>query len=148
MIKTFKTNSLDDLKVVAKKIAQIIKETNPTFDIILFRGSMGAGKTTFIKYLCKYLDVVDIVTSPTFAIINEYSTTQSKPIYHFDLYRIESEKELFDLGYEEYFYSSNLCLIEWPEKAEQIIPYNDPSIKIGTITINTLSPSDREIIFE
>lgn len=146
MVAKFETHSIDDLKEVASEIAEKIKSEQ--FNIILFHGAMGAGKTTLIKYLCHNLGVTDVVTSPTFSLINEYSTSYSTPIFHFDLYRIESIDELYDMGYEEYFYSSNLCLIEWPEKAEQIIPYDDPSIKIGEITINVLSASNREVVFD
>ncbi|MFI3261793.1 MAG: tRNA (adenosine(37)-N6)-threonylcarbamoyltransferase complex ATPase subunit type 1 TsaE [Rikenellaceae bacterium] len=148
MTQKFKTDSLDDLKDVAEKVANVVKDEQTKLNIILFRGSMGAGKTTFIKYLCQFLDVTDVVTSPTFAIVNEYNTKSDEPIFHFDLYRIESIDELYQIGYEEYFYSPYLSLIEWPEKGEQVIPYDDPSVKIGELTINIVSNSDREIIFK
>lgn len=146
MIKKFKTDSLDDLKDVAEEVSKILKQQQT--NIVLFHGTMGAGKTTFIKYLCHFLDVTDVVTSPTFALVNEYNTKQGNPIFHFDLYRIESVDELYQIGYEEYFYSSELSLIEWPEKAEQVIPYDDPSVAVAELTINVVSNSDREIIFE
>lgn len=82
---------------------------------------MGAGKTTLIKALCAYLGVTDEVSSPTFSLVNEYSSG-NQPIYHFDFYRIVSEEELYDIGYEDYFFSGYLCLVEWPEKAPEIIP--------------------------
>lgn len=148
MTQKFKTDSLDDLKDVAEKVSKIVLNEQTKPNIILFRGTMGAGKTTFIKYLCHFLEVTDVVTSPTFAIVNEYNTKSEDPIFHFDLYRIESVDELYQIGYEEYFYSPYLSLVEWPEKAEQIIPYDDPSVKIGEITINVVSNTDREIIFE
>ena len=87
-----------------------------------FYGNMGVGKTTFIKEICKQLGVLQVVTSPTFAIINEYNTIDNQVIYHFDLYRINKIEELYDFGYEDYIYSSNYCFIEWPEKAEEVLP--------------------------
>ena len=85
---------------------------------------MGAGKTTFIKALCEVLGVEDVITSPTFAIINEYTDGNGDPIYHFDFYRIKKLEEVYDMGYEDYFYSGNLCLLEWPELIEEILPEN------------------------
>jgi tRNA threonylcarbamoyladenosine biosynthesis protein TsaE len=89
---------------------------------LAFYGQMGAGKTTIIKEICKSLHVNDITSSPSFSLINEYLTKSGKKIYHFDFYRINRQEEVFDLGYEEYFYSNNLCLIEWPEKIEALLP--------------------------
>ena len=89
--------------------------------VIAFYGKMGAGKTTFIKALCEELGVEDVITSPTFAIVNEY-TVDSQSIYHFDFYRIKKIEEVYDMGYEDYFYSGNLCLIEWPELIEDLLP--------------------------
>ena len=91
--------------------------------VIAFYGKMGAGKTTFIKALCEELGVEDVITSPTFAIVNEY-TVDSQSIYHFDFYRIKKIEEVYDMGYEDYFYSGNLCLIEWPELIEELLPEN------------------------
>ncbi len=82
---------------------------------------MGSGKTTLIKQLCAFLNVKDEVSSPTFSLVNEYLGDEG-PIYHFDLYRIRSEHELFDIGYEDYFFSGYLCLVEWPEMAPDVIP--------------------------
>ncbi len=90
--------------------------------VVAFYGEMGAGKTTFIKALCRELKVLDSVSSPTFALVYEYHTPDDSVIYHFDFYRINKPSELFDLGYEDYFYSGNLCFIEWPEKAAHLIP--------------------------
>jgi len=87
-----------------------------------FYGPMGSGKTTFIKSICKELGAIDIVTSPTFALINEYHTVDGTMFYHFDLYRINSAEELFDIGYEEYFFGEGFLFIEWPEKAEALLP--------------------------
>jgi len=89
--------------------------------VIAFYGKMGAGKTTFIKALCEELGVEDVITSPTFAIVNEY-TIDRQSIYHFDFYRIKKIEEVYDMGYEDYFYSGNLCLIEWPELIEDLLP--------------------------
>ena len=92
--------------------------------VFAFYGKMGAGKTTFIKALCEVLGVEDVITSPTFAIINEYTDGNDDPIYHFDFYRIKKLEEVYDMGYEDYFYSGNLCLLEWPELIEEILPEN------------------------
>jgi tRNA threonylcarbamoyladenosine biosynthesis protein TsaE len=94
----------------------------PNDKIFAFYGNLGAGKTTFIKALCEKLDVIDLVNSPTFTIINEYKTKNDGTIYHFDLYRINSTEELFDLGIEDYLNESNYCFIEWPEKIKSILP--------------------------
>jgi len=83
---------------------------------------MGAGKTTFIKEICKQLQVVDVVNSPTFSIVNEYKTVKGSSVYHFDLYRIRESNELLDIGYEEYLFSDSVCLIEWPELAMELLP--------------------------
>ncbi|HYW94057.1 MAG TPA: tRNA (adenosine(37)-N6)-threonylcarbamoyltransferase complex ATPase subunit type 1 TsaE [Bacteroidales bacterium] len=85
-------------------------------------GEMGAGKTTLVKAICQVLEVDDTVSSPTFALVYEYTSPVAGLIYHFDLYRIRSIEELYDLGYEDYFFGGNLCFIEWPEKAENLLP--------------------------
>jgi len=92
--------------------------------VFAFYGSMGAGKTTFIKAICEELGVEDVVNSPTFAIINEYNTGKGDQIFHFDFYRINKIEEAYDFGYEDYFYSGNLCFIEWPEKIKNLLPAN------------------------
>lgn len=101
--------------------------------VIAFSGELGAGKTTFIQAICRNLGIKVEVNSPTFSLVNEYFTPEGNSIFHFDLYRIETPEELFDMGYEEYFYSGSLCLIEWPEKAKMLIPESAlwVSIKIG-----------------
>ena len=109
----------------------------------LFHGEMGAGKTTFIKSLCVGLGVKDAMSSPTFSIINEYQTADNKKIYHFDFYRIKNEAEAYDIGTEEYFYSGELCLIEWPEKISSLIPaeYADVSITVENQNHRTIALS-------
>ena len=99
--------------------------------VFAFYGKMGAGKTTFIKAVCEELGVDDVITSPTFAIVNEYSANPSLLIYHFDFYRIKKIEEVYDMGYEDYFYSGNLCFIEWPELIEDLLP--DDAVRV-TIT--------------
>lgn len=111
-------NCISELKSVALQLIQYKKNKN----IICFYGEMGVGKTTFIKEICKNLLVNDNVSSPTFSIVNQYKTKQNKIIYHFDFYRLETEEEAYDMGYEEYFFQNDLCLIEWPEKIEGLIP--------------------------
>ncbi len=92
--------------------------------VIAFNGLMGAGKTTFIKAICAHLGVEDVTSSPTFSLVNDYETPEGKSIYHFDLYRINSELEALDMGIEEYLYSGNWCFIEWPEKIPNLLPEN------------------------
>lgn len=111
-------NCISELKSVALQLIQYKKQKN----IICFYGEMGVGKTTFIKEICKNLLVDDNVSSPTFSIVNQYKTKENKIIYHFDFYRLETEEEAYDMGYEEYFFQNDLCLIEWPEKIEGLIP--------------------------
>lgn len=112
MMKTIKVNGLGDLYDAAGEILDSLEGRT----IVALRGEMGAGKTTLIREICDRLGVADTVTSPTFAIINEYKDRGHRPVYHFDFYRINRIEEAFDFGYEEYFYSGNLCLVEWPEK--------------------------------
>jgi tRNA threonylcarbamoyladenosine biosynthesis protein TsaE len=106
-----------------------LKHVSERQKIIVFSGEMGAGKTTLIKEFCTYLGVEDEVSSPTFSLVNEYHSNAG-PVYHFDLYRIRSVEELFDIGYEDYFFSGYLCLIEWPEMASDIIPNPHVSVNI------------------
>lgn len=94
----------------------------PDERVFAFYGSMGAGKTTFIREVCLLLGSEDIVTSPTFAIINEYHTHSGDSLFHFDFYRLKALSEVYDLGYEDYFYSGHYCLIEWPEKVAGLLP--------------------------
>lgn len=113
-------NSLDTIHEAAKDFIKGMGDGK----VFAFYGKMGAGKTTFIKALCEVLGVKDVITSPTFAIINEYTDGNNNPIYHFDFYRIKKLEEVYDMGYEDYFYSGNLCLLEWPELVEDILPEN------------------------
>ena len=119
-------NCVSELERAATSLLELINDNN----IVCFYGEMGVGKTTFIKEICKKLKVEDVVRSPTFSIINEYLTDNNESVYHFDFYRIEKEEEAFDIGYEEYFYQGNLCLIEWPEKISSIIPKNIIKVQI------------------
>jgi tRNA threonylcarbamoyladenosine biosynthesis protein TsaE len=112
---------ISDLSQLQQTAEALLKEFADD-RIFAFYGSMGAGKTTFIKALCEVLGSADYVTSPSFALINEYSTHQEEVIYHFDFYRIKKLDEAFDLGYEDYIYSGNYCFIEWPEKIEPLLP--------------------------
>ena len=97
---------------------------------VAFRGEMGAGKTTLIREIAAELGAKDTVTSPTFAIVNQYKGEGNRRIHHFDFYRINDLREAFDFGYEEYFYSGDLCLVEWPEKIEQLLPDNTMTVRI------------------
>ena len=118
----FTIPSLSKINDAALAVLQMIGKSR----IICFYGSMGAGKTTLIKAICHELGVKDNVASPTFALVNEYRDRNSNPIYHFDFYRINKIEEVFDFGYEEYFYKTEgLCLIEWPELIEEILPSDD-----------------------
>lgn len=118
-------HSVDDLPQVAKSVIASLQGRT----VLAFHGEMGAGKTTFIKAFCAELGVVDNVASPTFAIVNEYLTPKKNTVYHFDLYRLETIDDLMNIGAEDYFYSGNLCLIEWPDIASSLLPAN--TIKIN-----------------
>ena len=112
--------SLDTIQEAAKEFINRMGEGK----VFAFYGKMGAGKTTFIKAPCETLGVKDVITSPTFSLINEYTDGKGNSIYHFDFYRIKKLEEVYDMGYEDYFYSGNLCLLEWPELIEEILPEN------------------------
>ena len=103
---------------------------------LAFYGEMGAGKTTLIKEICKLLGVSDITSSPSFSLINEYLTKEDNSIFHFDFYRINHIEEAYDIGYEDYFYSNSLCLIEWPEKIESLLPENHTRLNIKILDNN------------
>lgn len=130
----FKGVTLGKLAAVVEEIFSLGKD----FNIWLFQAEMGGGKTTFISHLCDFLKVDDHVRSPTFAIVNEYFSSVKGPIFHFDFYRIKHEQEAFEIGIEDYFYSGNLCLIEWPELIPSFLPERSLSI---TLTVEKESNS-------
>ena len=111
------SNSLEDLGELAKQIVNLTD-----LKVFAFYGEMGAGKTTLIKKIVEVLGSNDEVSSPTFSLVNEYFSETTGTIYHFDFYRIESEDEVFDIGYEDYLYTSHYCFIEWPEKIANLLP--------------------------
>lgn len=118
-MKEFTIHHLDEIREVARRFLDAMDDRT----VFAFRGTMGAGKTTFIKALCEELGVQDVINSPTFAIVNEYGPTDDgRLIYHFDFYRINKPEEAYDFGYEDYIYSDALCFIEWPEKIEELLP--------------------------
>ena len=124
---TLTITSLTQIHNVAKQFIDNIG----TGKVFAFYGKMGSGKTTFIKAVCEELGVTDVITSPTFAIVNEYQSEQTpKPIFHFDFYRIKKLEEVYDMGYEDYFYSGSLCFLEWPELIEEILPADVVKVKI------------------
>jgi tRNA threonylcarbamoyladenosine biosynthesis protein TsaE len=118
--------SVTELKAAADDLVQKF----PKERVFAFYGKMGAGKTTFIKSICRALGSEDNITSPTFALINEYMSGEMNSIFHFDFYRIKDIEEAFDLGYEDYIYSGNYCLIEWPEMIEPLLPEKMVVVKI------------------
>ena len=124
--KVFRNVGLADLETVAAQIVEHVQTEN----IWLFHGDLGAGKTTLIKALGKVMGISDAMSSPTFALVNEYETSDNKKIYHFDFYRIRNEAEAYDIGVEEYFDSGNYCFVEWPDKIKSIIPPEHADINI------------------
>lgn len=119
----------EDIRQAAKQFVESMGQNT----VFAFYGKMGAGKTTFIKAVCEQLGVQDTVTSPTFAIVNEYEAAQGRPIYHFDFYRIKKVSEAYDMGCEEYFYSGHPCFIEWPELIEEVLPEETVSVTIEAL---------------
>ncbi len=135
-----KIQSLEHIHEAAREFIAAMGDNT----VFALYGKMGAGKTTFIKALCQELSVEDVVTSPTFAVINEYrSDIAGELIYHFDFYRIKKLEEVYDMGYEDYFYSGALCFIEWPELVEELLPGN--TIKV---TIEELEDGSRKLTME
>lgn len=131
-------DSLSELSRVADAVIERLGERR----VVAFRAPMGAGKTTLIAEIVAALGSGDVVTSPTFALVNEYDTGEGDVVYHFDFYRIDRVEEAFDMGYEEYFYSGELCLVEWPEKIEELLPGDVMTV---TITIDGDSARTFEI---
>ena len=127
-----KINSLEEITAAAQTFLTALSQSGAG-SVIAFYGGMGAGKTTFITALCRELGVTEPVTSPTFAIVNEYIVNDGSSVYHFDFYRIKRLEEAYDMGFEDYLYSGNLCLIEWPELIEDLLP--DDAIRVH-ITVN------------
>ena len=138
---SIKIQDLEHIREAAREFIEQIGDHR----VFAFYGKMGAGKTTFVKAICEELGVEDVITSPTFAIVNEYTTSPSPsqggelssspwgrlgevPIYHFDFYRIKKLEEVYDMGYEDYFYSGALCFIEWPELIEEVLP--DDAVRV------------------
>jgi len=129
----------EELKEAAERL---LKETEGRRIYALF-GAMGAGKTTFVKAICEVLGSTDTVVSPTFTIVNEYTTKEKDPVYHFDFYRINKITEVYDIGIDEYFDSGNFCFMEWPELVEEILP--PETVRVN---INIMPDDSREITFE
>lgn len=136
-MKSIEIKSLDNIAEAAKEFVREMGDAT----VFAFYGEMGAGKTTFIKEICKILGVEDQITSPTFAIVNEYrSATTAELIYHFDFYRVENIEEVYDFGYEDYFYSGAICFIEWPERVESLLPKD-----VVTVSVKELANGERII---
>ena len=124
-MRTIHITSQDELPDVARAVIRSLGRRT----VVAFRGGMGAGKTTLIREIVAALGSADTVTSPTFAIVNQYKAGKER-IHHFDFYRIDDQREAYDFGYEEYFYSGDLCLVEWPEKIEPLLPENTMNVRI------------------
>ena len=122
---TIKIQDIEHIREAAREFIEHIGDRR----VFAFYGKMGAGKTTFVKAICEELGVNDVITSPTFAIINEYTSAKDDTIFHFDFYRIKKLEEVYDMGYEDYFYSGALCFIEWPELIEEILP--DDAVRVS-----------------
>ena len=132
-MKEIKLNSLDEIKEVARTFLAEIDGNK----LIAFYGHMGAGKTTFVKALCEELGVEDVVNSPTFAIVNEYTDRKGESVFHFDFYRIKSLDEAFGIGFDNYMDSGCFCLMEWPEKVEEILPEETLRVEISEVEDGT-----------
>ena len=124
------------LAQIQETAARLLK-TGANYKVLAFHGEMGAGKTTFIHALCEAIGVKDVITSPTFSIINQYQTNNGQTVYHMDLYRIKDENEAIQAGVEDCLYSGNVCLVEWPEKAAGIFPDETLHITITSVDDNT-----------
>ena len=135
-MQTLHIHSLADRREAARAVLDALGDRT----VVAFRGPMGAGKTTLIREIVARLGSRDTVTSPTFAIVNHYAGTERPAIYHFDFYRIDKPEEAYDFGYEEYFYSGDLCLVEWPEKIEELLPEHTMNVRIA------VGPDEERII--
>lgn len=124
-MKSLSINSTKELPNLAQELLTFAQGDK----FFIFEGEMAAGKTTFIKAFCEAIGIEDVVSSPTFSIVNEYES-ESGPVYHFDFYRLKNLQEAYDIGYEEYFYSGNYCLIEWPTKVQELLPEAYIKVKI------------------
>lgn len=120
-----KDYSIEEVNSIAKDLI-----SNAKYKILLFFGEMGVGKTTLIKEICKELGTNDVISSPTFSLVNEYRSESNTVIYHFDFYRIEDDEEAYDIGIEDYFDSNAWCLIEWPENIENLLPLNATKVRL------------------
>lgn len=125
-MKTIHITSREELPQVARAVVELLGRRT----VVAFRGAMGAGKTTLIREIVALLGAEDTVTSPTFAIVNQYKGDGGRRICHFDFYRIDDIREAYDFGYEEYFYSGDVCLVEWPEKIEALLPEDAVEVRI------------------
>lgn len=139
-IKKIRIADLQDINRAAEEFIQYISQSDAQSNIFAFYGHMGAGKTTFVTAICKALGVEDTVNSPTFTIVNEYRAAKGFPVYHFDFYRINKLQEAYEIGIDEYFSGDGLCLIEWPEKIEDLLPED-----IIKVTITPQEDGSREV---
>lgn len=135
---TLTIKNTDTIHETAKQFLAATKDMGTCF---AFYAPMGAGKTTFIKAICEELGVEDVITSPTFAIVNEYTDGEGAPVYHFDFYRIKKMEEVYDMGADDYFYSGNLCFMEWPELIEDALPED-----VVKVTITPQPDGSREVV--
>ena len=119
---------LSEAPIIAEEIIQ-----KSTSKIILFHGDMGVGKTTLIKEICKILGTEDLISSPTFSIVNEYITSNDETIFHFDFYRIDNEEEAYNIGVEDYFDSNHWCLIEWPSVVKNLLPLENVNVYLTSL---------------
>ena len=129
----FEINNENELDFISKEIFEKFNSK-----VFLFYGEMGVGKTAFIKSICKHLNVIDVVSSPTFSIVNQYVNDQDEFMYHFDFYRTNNKNEIFDIGYEEYLFSDSFCFIEWPERLNNLLPNKYLEIKMKSKNGNRL----------
>ncbi len=137
-MKTLHIDSTDGLRDVAEEIIAALNGRT----VVALRGEMGAGKTTLVSAIAELLGAEDSVPSPPIALVAQYEGTERR-IYHFDFYRIENLREAYDFGYEEYFYSGDLCFVEWPERIEELLPDD-----VMTVTITVDSPTERTFIID